>query len=73
VAVRGFTVKELAERWIGDHGLTGMLTEYPLDMGVYDWAVAKGFFRSGKPAHSSTGLSLGSLRPARTMPTSLTG
>ena len=49
-----FSSRELAERWIGERGLTGMLTQYPLDVGVYDWAVAEGLFRPGKPAHIST-------------------
>jgi hypothetical protein len=49
-----FRSRELAEGWIGENGLMGMLTEYPLDTGVYDWAVAEGLFRPGKPAHTST-------------------
>lgn len=48
-----FSARNLAERWIGDNGLTGLLTEYPLDAGVYDWAVAQGLFRPSKPGHSS--------------------
>ena len=28
-----------AERWIATHALTGTLTAYPLDEGVYDWAI----------------------------------
>jgi hypothetical protein len=49
-----FSSRERAERWLGEKGLTGMLTEYPLDVGVYDWAVAEGLFRPSKPAHTST-------------------
>jgi hypothetical protein len=30
-----------------------MITEYPADVGLYDWAVAKGSFRPSKPRHSS--------------------
>ena len=37
-----------AERWIADYRLTGILTAYPADVGVYDWAIAKGFFRPAK-------------------------
>lgn len=48
-----FSARGLGGRWIGENGLTGMLTEYPLDVGVYEWAVAKGFFRPGKPGHAS--------------------
>lgn len=53
------TARELAERWIGDHGLTGMLTENRVDVGIYDWAVPKDFFCPGKPAHSSAALIAG--------------
>jgi hypothetical protein len=31
-----------------------MITEYPVDVGVYDWAVTTGAFRPGKPRHSSS-------------------
>ena len=31
-----------AEAWIGLHGLTGVLTEYPVGEGVYDVAVQAG-------------------------------
>ncbi len=39
-----FTGREAAERWIQQHHLSGTLTAYPLDVGVYDWAVARGHF-----------------------------
>jgi len=48
-----FRARDAGERWIGDNGLTGSLTEYPLDVGVYDWAVAQGVFRPSKPGHTS--------------------
>jgi hypothetical protein len=31
--------------WIKRHSLSGLLTEYPLNEGVYDWAVRRGFYR----------------------------
>ena len=34
-----------AENWIAKHGLTGALTEYPVGVGVFDWAVASGKFK----------------------------
>lgn len=42
--------------WIKQHSLTGLLTEYPLGVGAYDDAVARGLFRPtrehhGTPAH----------------------
>ena len=37
-----FSQKDIAEEWIAKHKLSGVLTEYPLDTGVYDWAVKEG-------------------------------
>ncbi len=34
-----FTSLELAENWISRHSLTGLLTHYPLNEGVFDWVV----------------------------------
>ncbi|WP_165251068.1 DUF7710 domain-containing protein [Paludisphaera soli] len=34
-----------ARLWIRNHGLTGILTEYPLGRGVYDYAIERGWFR----------------------------
>jgi hypothetical protein len=48
-----FSSREAAIEWISGHRLTGMITEYPVDVGVYDWAVASGSFRPGKTQHSS--------------------
>jgi len=48
-----FTDVGRAEAWIAEHGLTGTLTAYPVDVGVYDWAVAEGLFRSRKPHQAS--------------------
>ena len=47
-----FTTREKAEAWINKHGLTGMLTRYPLDHGVYDWATEKQLFHPAKPEHT---------------------
>jgi hypothetical protein len=44
---------DLAERWIVEHRLTGTLTAYPVCTGVYDWAIAEGYFRPRKP-HETT-------------------
>ena len=43
-----FSGREKAEDWIRLHKLSGTLTEYPLDMGVYDWAIENGFFTPRK-------------------------
>ena len=40
-----FTKKELAEEWIRKNALTGTLTRYPLNIGVYEWAVSNGAFK----------------------------
>jgi hypothetical protein len=39
-----FTTKLLAEAWISKHKLTGTLTRYPLDLGVFEWALERGYF-----------------------------
>lgn len=39
-----FTSRDTAERWIQQQGLSGTLTAYPLDVGVFDWAVEAGYF-----------------------------
>lgn len=43
-----FADRELAVAWVNKHGLTGVLTRYPLNVGVYEWAIDAGFF-SPKP------------------------
>ncbi len=40
-----FSSRELAEAWIQEKQVSGVLTGYPLDVGVYDWAVAHEFFK----------------------------
>lgn len=35
---------EKAETWIAQNKLTGVLTNYPLNKGVYDWAVEHTYF-----------------------------
>jgi len=34
---------ELARHWIERHKLSGVLTGYPLNAGVFDWAVEQGY------------------------------
>ena len=48
-----FTTVEQAEQWIGRHRLTGVLTLYPVDQGVFDWALAKGIFSPRDESHTS--------------------
>jgi hypothetical protein len=44
-----FKELEIAERWIEENKLSGLLTLYPLDTSLYDFALAKGWF---EPKHS---------------------
>lgn len=39
-----FDTLEKAETWIAQNKLTGVLTNYPLNKGVYDWAVGNALF-----------------------------
>ncbi len=39
-----FTTLEKAVEWIKTHSLTGMLSKYPVDTGLYDWAINENFF-----------------------------
>lgn len=50
-----FSSRETAEEWILSRGLTGVLTAYPVDIPVYDWAVMHGHFKPRR-ADQSTGL-----------------
>lgn len=43
-----FTTLENAEEWIIKYSLSGMLNKYPLDMGLYDWAIKENFFTVNK-------------------------
>jgi hypothetical protein len=47
-----FTSREKAEAWIAANKLDGVLTLYPLDTGVYEWAIAKGKFTPKQQKHS---------------------
>jgi hypothetical protein len=42
-----------AEEWISKNKLTGVLTSYPVNKGVYDWATENGFFSPKKEEHTS--------------------
>jgi hypothetical protein len=48
-----FSAKELAHEWICRNRLAGVLTAYPVDIGVYDWAVKNGFFKPKQGEHTS--------------------
>ncbi len=48
-----FTLFSNAKIWIEKHKLTGVLTKYPIDVGVYDWAINEKVFSVKKDKHSS--------------------
>lgn len=43
-----FSTLERAQAWIARHRISGLVTQYPLDVPVIDWAVAQGVY-SPKP------------------------
>jgi hypothetical protein len=48
-----FTTKEKALAWVAKHGLSGTITEMPIDISAYDHAVENDLFTPKKP-HEST-------------------
>ncbi|MFT4926258.1 MAG: hypothetical protein ACI8WB_002356 [Phenylobacterium sp.] len=50
-----FSNYEKAVDWIKQIGATGMLTCYPVDSSVYDWSIAKDYFRPSKELHNTAG------------------
>jgi hypothetical protein len=48
-----FTCIEMAETWIKNNKLTGVLTRYPLNQGIYDWAIENSSFTPTKDKHAS--------------------
>jgi hypothetical protein len=48
-----FTTRERAEEWIAGNGLTGVLTRYPIDVGVYERAVGNILFTPGNDRQRS--------------------
>jgi hypothetical protein len=49
-----FSTIELAESWILENKLSGLLTAYPIDFGVYNWAVENQFFSPKHERHRSS-------------------
>jgi hypothetical protein len=49
-----FATCERAETWIQSYSLTGMLTQYPLNVGMYDHALAAKSFTPKKPEHTTS-------------------
>lgn len=49
-----FTDKEIAENWIKKHKLAGVLTLYPVNEGVYDWAINNKLFTPKKDSERAS-------------------
>ena len=49
-----FSSREVAEEWIRTNALTGTLTQYPVDRGMYDYAIAAKTFTPSKADHSTS-------------------
>ncbi len=47
-----FTTLDLAEAWVLGHKLSGVLTRYPIDIGVWDWAILRSHFSPRSEKHS---------------------
>jgi hypothetical protein len=58
-----FAERGQAEAWIEKHSLSGVLTLYPVGVGVYDWAIEKGLFTPKRP-HESEASFVGSFTTA---------
>ena len=43
-----FTTKDLAEKYIKEYSLSGMLMKLPLNVSVYQWAIDMGYFNPTK-------------------------
>jgi hypothetical protein len=48
-----FSNRSRAEEWIKKNSLSGLLTEYPVDIGLYDWAAAEGKFEAKPPSQKA--------------------
>ena len=49
-----FEEKARAEAWINKHKLTGTLTQYPVNISAYDWAVETAMFEPKKDKEQSS-------------------
>lgn len=46
-----FDNKENAEIWVKEKKLEGVLTKYPVNLSVYDWAIKNDLFKPKKAEH----------------------
>src|SRR5262249_28009582 len=48
-----FLDRDAANMWITKHKLTGVLTAYPTNISVYDWAIQNNYFRPSRDYQTS--------------------
>lgn len=48
-----FSAYKLAQTWVYENALSGVIMEYPLDISSYDWSVAKNYFKVKSPIDKS--------------------
>lgn len=49
-----FSDKVNATSWIAENSASGILTEYPIDICAYDWAIKNEFFVAKKEHHKTS-------------------
>jgi hypothetical protein len=49
-----FSSRALAENWILTNKLTGLLTKYPVNQGVYEWSINNNLFSPKKDSEKSS-------------------
>jgi hypothetical protein len=47
-----FSSLQAAQAWISQHGLTGTLTQFPVDLSAFDWATREGWFKPKTEKHA---------------------
>jgi hypothetical protein len=50
-----FETFDAAYQWIKENELTGHLSEYPIGISVYDWAVENGYYKPKDESQKSVG------------------
>lgn len=49
-----FTSVQVAEAWIKSHSCSGVLSQYPVNISTFDWAMQEGHFVPAEPEHLSS-------------------
>lgn len=57
-----FTEFRLAALWARQHKVSGLLTRFPLNQGIYDWAVENDYLTEKQIGHGREGLYLGTFK-----------